>query len=228
AFARFFRAPARNLFRLPDGVPPEVGALTADAVITSVHAVYDRGAVPGAATAAVIGAGGVGQVVIQLLKHRGLSVVAVSRSEAKLAVARSMGADEAWRAGDPEIGARSRSLSADGLDVVFDCVGSEESMGDALSMVRRCGRIVMVGEEDGSRLPADSTRIAQRELEVVGSRNGTRSNMETALDLLGRGVVRPIVSEVFPLEEANEALGRVRAGAAGRVVLRVGGPAAID
>ncbi len=221
AFAQMFKAPARNLFVLPESVPFDLGALAADAVITSVHAVYDRGGLGTASSAAVVGAGGVGQVVIQLLKHLNKRVIAVSRSESKLAVARSIGADAAWRAGDPSIGGLSRGVSPDGIDVVFDCVGSDESMKDALAMVRRCGRIVIVGEEE-ARLPADTTAIAQRELEVVGSRNGSRMNMQAALELLGRGVVRPVISEVFALEDANRALGRVARGASGRVVLKLG------
>jgi D-arabinose 1-dehydrogenase-like Zn-dependent alcohol dehydrogenase len=220
AFAQFFKAPARNLFRLPDNVTFEVGALTADAVITSVHAVYDRGNVHSAKSAAIIGVGGVGQVILQLLKDLGLTAVAVSRSDAKLAVARSMGADHVWKGGDPNLGQMSRDLFTDGVDVVFDCVGSNESMTDALAMVKRCGRIVMVGEEE-AQPPVTSTQIAQRELEIVGSRNGSRSNMELGLQLLARGVVKPLISEVFPLERINDAFDRVRKGASGRVVVKV-------
>jgi D-arabinose 1-dehydrogenase-like Zn-dependent alcohol dehydrogenase len=220
AFAGFFKAPARNLFPLPANVPLDIGALTADAVITSVHAVYDRGSIQSASSAAVVGSGGVGQVIIQLLKDLGVRVVAVSRSEAKLEVARRLGADAAWQAGDAGIGALSRGFSQDGIDVVFDCVGSAESMKDALAMVKRCGRIVVVGEED-SVFPASSTLIAQHELEIVGSRNGSRRNMEAALQFLARGVVKPLISDVFSLEDANEAIERVRRGASGRVVLKV-------
>jgi propanol-preferring alcohol dehydrogenase len=221
AFAQYFKAPARNLYILPDVVPFEVGALTADAVITSVHAVYDRADVQPGGSAAVIGVGGVGQVIVQLLKDLGLTVVAVGRSEAKLAVARSLGADHVWKAGDPDIGVNTRRVFPDGVDVVFDCVGSKESMTDSLAMVRRCGRIVMIGEEEAV-LPASSTQIAQRELEVVGSRNGSRKNMELGLQLLARGAVKPLISDVFPLAEVNEAFERVRKGASGRVVLKIG------
>jgi 2-desacetyl-2-hydroxyethyl bacteriochlorophyllide A dehydrogenase len=221
AFAEYFKVPGKNVFRLPENVPLEVGALTADAVITSVHAVYDRGNVHAARSAAVVGSGGVGQVIIQLLKDLGLHVVAVSRSESKLEAAKHFGADQTIKAGDPGIGAKARETFKDGLDIVFDCVGSKESMTDSLEMVKRCGRIVMVGEEE-AQLPATSTQIAQRELEVVGSRNGTRSNMELGLQLLARGVIRPLISDTFPLDEINEAFDKVRKGAAGRVVVKVG------
>ena len=162
-----------------------------------------------------------GQVIIQLLRGLGVRVAAVSRSEAKLDVARMLGAEAVWRAGGASIGNLSRGFSQEGIDVVFDCVGSAESMKDALAMVKRCGRIVMVGEED-SLLPASSTLVAQHELEIVGSRNGSRRNMEASLRFLAEGVVKPVISDIFPLEEANEAIERVRRGASGRVVLKIG------
>lgn len=199
----------------------EVGALTADAVVTSVHAVYDRANLGNAKLAGVIGMGGVGQIILQLLKNLGLTVVAISRSEEKLRVSRDLGADHVLRAGEPSLSAEVRKFNAGGLDVVFDCVGSEESMKDALAVTRRCGRIVMVGEER-ALFPADSTRIAQSELELVGSRNGTRSNARLGLELLRDGKIKPFVSDLYPLEESNEALDKLRTGAAGRVVVVVG------
>ena len=64
--------------------------------------------------------------------------------------------------------------------------------------------------------------VTQYELEIVGSRNGSRRNMEAALQFLARGIVKPVISDVFSLEDANEAIERVRRGASGRVVLKVG------
>ncbi len=220
AFAEYFKAPAENLFELPPRIPFEQGALLADAVITSVHAVYDRSNVKPGDAVAVIGVGGVGQVVVQLLKYLGAKVIAISRSDQKLSIATRLGADIASKAGLPDIVSRSRELSADGVDCVFDCVGSKESMKDALAAVKRCGRIVMIGEEK-ELMPADTIRIAQHELEIVGSRNGSRANMSKAVELLSQGIVTPFVSDTFSLEEVNEAMRAVKEGTAGRVVVKV-------
>lgn len=222
ALAEYFKAPAKNLFILPERVPLEFGALAADAIVTSVHAVYDRaGSVEGEKTVAVIGAGGVGQIIIQILKHLGPTVVAVSRSEQKLGVAKEMGADHAFKAGEEALLQGIRGLDPDGADIVFDCVGSAESMRDAMLITKRCGRIVMIGEER-VLFPADSTRLAQSEIELIGSRNGTRKNMRLGLELLAQGRIKPLISDVYELSQVNEALGKVRQGAAGRVVVKVG------
>ena len=75
AFAEYFKAPARNFYLLPDAVPFDEGGLIADAVITAVHA--SRRATLGLHdTALVVGAGGVGQVLIQILRAGGVRVAA--------------------------------------------------------------------------------------------------------------------------------------------------------
>jgi D-arabinose 1-dehydrogenase-like Zn-dependent alcohol dehydrogenase len=220
AFAEYFKAPARNLFKIPDTVSFDEGGLLADAVVTAVHAVKDRANARKGDLVAVIGVGGVGQVIVQLLKNVGARVVAISRSDQKLSIARELGSDMVIRGGDTNLSREVRQLGANGVDVVIDCVGTEESMRDSLACVKRCGRIVMVGEEKAF-FPADTITIAQHELELVGSRNGTLENMKTGIELLSSGKVRPIISDVYPLDEVNGALDRVRKGAQGRVVVRV-------
>jgi D-arabinose 1-dehydrogenase-like Zn-dependent alcohol dehydrogenase len=220
AFAEFFKAPAENLFKLPDRVPFDEGGLVADAIITAVHAVYDRAHVKKGSLVAVLGIGGVGQVIVQLLKLVGAKVVSISRSEEKLAIARQLGSDKVVKAGSKTLGDEVRELASDGADCAIDCVGSSESMKDALVCVKRCGRIVMIGEEK-ALFPADTIRVAQHELELVGSRNGTRQNMEIAIRFLRDGEVKPLISKTFPLDDVNTALQSLRTGVPGRVVVRV-------
>jgi len=220
AFAEFFKAPAENLFKLPDSVPFDEGGLLADAIITAVHAVYDRANVKKGSVVAVIGIGGVGQVVVQLLKLIDAKVVSISRSEEKLTIARQLGSDKVVKAGTKTLKEETREIASDGVDCVIDCVGSDESMEDALACVKRCGRIVMIGEER-VLFPADTITVAQHELELVGSRNGTRQNMRTSIGLLRDRKVKPLISKTFPLNDVNKALESLLIGVPGRVVVGV-------
>jgi propanol-preferring alcohol dehydrogenase len=223
AFAEYFKAPAANLFKIPTNVSFDEGGLLADAIVTAVHAVRDRARVEKKEdSVAVIGIGGVGQIIVQLLKTIGVRVIAISRSEKKLAIARELGSDMTIRAGDPDLSRKARQFGPEGLDMVIDCVGTTESMEDSLVCIKRCGRIVMVGEEK-ALFPADTIRIAQHELELIGSRNGTLENMKEGLALLGSGKIRPIISDTYPLDQVNAALDKVRSGAQGRVVVKVKG-----
>jgi 2-desacetyl-2-hydroxyethyl bacteriochlorophyllide A dehydrogenase len=221
AFAEFFKVPAANLFLLPETIPFDVGGLVADAVVTSVHAQRNANLQP-QDTAVIIGAGGIGQVLIQILKSAGVRVVGVSRSEAKLNQAKQCGAHLVVRSGEPKAAETIREFSgSNGAQCVFDCVGTAQTMREAADFVMRCGRIVVIGEE--RELPTiNTTEIAQRELEIVGSRNGSRQDTVEAIRLLEAGIVKPAIARRFPLDEINEAFSCVSKGAAGRVVIIMG------
>jgi propanol-preferring alcohol dehydrogenase len=169
----------------------------------------------------VIGAGVVGQSLIQVLKANGLRVAAVDVAPEKRASALALGADLALLAG-------SRSLideiiefsGGDGVDVAFDCVGGGQTMDLAADCARRCGRIVVVGEEpEYPRI--DTIRISLRELEIIGSRNGSRQDLRDAVRLVADGLVRPRIARKFPLDEINAALACQRFGCDGRVVVTI-------
>jgi D-arabinose 1-dehydrogenase-like Zn-dependent alcohol dehydrogenase len=217
AFAEYFKAPARNLFRLPESVPFDTGGLIADAVITSVHAV-DRSKVRPQELAVVLGAGGVGQILIQILRSQGVHVAAIDISTEKLSLARQFGAEIAVPANSQASDAIREFAGAKGVQCVFNCVGTSSSMRMAADIVMRCGRIIVIGEEP--QFPAiDTTEIAQKELEIVGSRNGTYQDMVEAVRLVESGAVRPHVAARYPLTDINAAFDCLRAGSSGRVVV---------
>jgi D-arabinose 1-dehydrogenase-like Zn-dependent alcohol dehydrogenase len=109
---------------------------------------------------------------------------------------------------------------ADGVQCVYDCVGSRSSFEVASTMVMNGGRMIIVGEQ-GEHLSVTSTVIAQRELEIVGSRNGTRQDLVEAVRLVADGKIVPLIAARYPLEQVNKAIERVRAGVVGRVVVDV-------
>ncbi len=92
AFAEYFAAPARNLLPLPEEVGFEAGGLASCAGVTAVHA-YRRARLGVNDTAVVLGAGGIGLILTQILKAAGARVVVVSRSEQSLMMAAEYDAD---------------------------------------------------------------------------------------------------------------------------------------
>jgi len=221
AFAEYFAAPAMNLIALPDSVEFAAGGLTSCAAVTALHAV-ERSRVTSGETAAVIGVGGVGQLIVQILKSIGTRVVAIDRSEMSLRTARQSGAGLSVLAGDAnavrQVGEFAGAL---GVTCIFDIVGTSASLRTATELVRNRGRIVVIGEEADS-LPLTSTTIAQREIEIIGSRNGSRRNAADAVAMLADGRMKPTIDRRFPLDQINEAFDYVRSGAAnGRVVITI-------
>lgn len=223
AFAEYFKAPGKNLYRLPDCVPFDAGGLMADAVVTAVHATRRAGSAMGE-SALVVGAGGVGQILIQLLAASGVRVVAADLSPAKLGIALDFGAKLVVDASDPGAVVTIKDFSGTGgMTCVFNCVGTSQSMRFSADCVMRCGRIVAIGEEpQDPRL--DTIEIAQKELEIVGSRNGTRQDMVDSIRLVEAGIVKPLVAARFSIDNINQAFDCVRRGALGRVVVVVKEP----
>lgn len=154
--------PTSALVPVPTGLDPEVAAaamlqgMTAHFLTTSTHPV-DAGTVALVHAAA----GGVGQLLVQMLKARGATVIATAGSAEKLRTARARGADHAIdysRAGD--LAAAVRSLTPDGLGVhvVYDGVG-RATFDASLDSLRPRGTLVVFGAASGAVPPFDVQRL---------------------------------------------------------------------
>jgi propanol-preferring alcohol dehydrogenase len=220
-FAEYFVAPARNLFELPCSVPFAVGGLVSCAVITAVHA-FRKARLSANDCAVIVGGGGIGQLLIQILKTAGIRVAVTGRSDETLQTAERLGADLAVKSRNPDATKLIHEFAGgDGVQCVFDCVGLAKTMSDSSSYVMRGGRIIVIGEE--AEFPAiDTIQIAQREIEIIGSRNGSKQDTVDCLDMMARALIKPPVVRTFPLEHIGEAMDFVRSGDAhGRVVIEV-------
>jgi propanol-preferring alcohol dehydrogenase len=220
-FAEYFVAPPDNLFVLPDNVPFETGGLVSCAVITAVHA-FRKARLHPNDCAVIVGGGGIGQLLLQLLKAGGVRTIVTGRSHETLEIARRLGTDLTLNARSPEAtGQIMEFLGGDGAQCIFDCVGTAETLRESATYVRRGGQIIVIGEE--AEFPAvDTIQIAQRELEIIGSRNGSKQDASDSLALMSQGLIKPVLAKTFALEEIAEAMNFVRSGKAhGRVVVNV-------
>ena len=220
-FAEYFKAPARNLLPLPEEVPFDIGGLTSCAVITAVHA-YRRARIQVGDPVAVLGTGGIGQILIQILKQAGARVVGLSRSPGSLQLAEQCGADLGLISSQQEAAERVLEFSSGmGVTCVFECVGSAGSMQLAAKCTARGGQIIVIGEEPD--FPAiNSIEIAQRELEIIGSRNGSKQDAADALSWMAQGIIKPPIVKRVSLSQINEGMSAVREGTAhGRVVVTI-------
>jgi len=221
AFAEYFVAPARNLLILPDNVDFSVGGLVSCAVITAVHA-YRRARLSKGDVAIVIGAGGIGRLLVQILNANGVRAVAVSRSAQNLRLAEQAGAELTLPLAAPDTAARlSNFTGGEGAACAFDCVGTAATMKLSADVVGRGGQIVVIGEEP--EFPEINTiQIAQRELEIIGSRNGSRQDAADAVAMMASGAITPQIVARYPLDQINEALDYVRSGQShGRVIVDI-------
>jgi D-arabinose 1-dehydrogenase-like Zn-dependent alcohol dehydrogenase len=168
----------------------------------------------------VLGTGGIGQILIQILKQVGARVVALSRAAKSLELAKGAGADFCLQLNDRDAARQVIDFSGGlGAVCVFECVGLAATMRTAADCLMRGGQIIVIGEEPD--FPAiDSIHIAQHELEIIGSRNGSKQDAADAIQWMAQDIIRPPIVRRLPLEEINAGLDFVRSGAAhGRVVV---------
>jgi NADPH2:quinone reductase len=173
-------------------------------------------------------AGGVGLAAVDVAQALGGRVLAAASSEEKLRVCRARGAEATIDYAVEDLKIRMREITGGGADVVLDPVGGQLSE-QALRSTRWGGRFVVLGFASGE-IPCIPLNLVLlkgpivRGFEIRNFREHAPAEFARdrgeLLDLLGSGRLRPLVSEVFPLERVGDALTHVGAGRAiGKVVI---------
>jgi len=226
-YAEYIKLPAHIFIRFPDALdwkahPAEAGVIT-DALATPLK-VLRRADIKAGETVAVIGAGGgLGLHQVMMAHWANTRVIAVDVAADKHDACRKAGADAVVDPSRDDMVTALRDLTlGDGVDVVVDYVCTTATLEAGAKALGRRGRLVVLG---GAAQPfqAAARHMLQYEQAILGSRYVTRADVLAACDLVARGEVRPLVSEIRPLEEAETVHERIERGAVtGRAALRIG------
>lgn len=167
----------------------------------------------------VLGCGGVGMMGIQFAKALfGKAPLAADIDDGRLEAAKKAGAKATYNSKDP---ATAKKLMADtgGAFAVVDFVGSEASFAFANSIVRRGGRIIIVGLFGGA-MAMPLPMFPMRALSIIGSFVGSLPETQEMMAIVRAGKVDPIPFATRPLAQASQTLADLKAGkVTGRVVL---------
>jgi 6-hydroxycyclohex-1-ene-1-carbonyl-CoA dehydrogenase len=216
-FAEYVVVPANCAFPLPPDLPLEESSVISDAGSTAYHAVVNRGHVAPGEWVAVLGCGGVGLSVLQVVKAVGGRIVAVDIAPEKLDAAKRLGAHEVLD-GRGEVVKSLRKITGGGPDVAFEVIGQPATIRAAVEGVRTGGRVVIVGYTD-AEVPLPAGRIMFRELEVRGSLGCPLQEFPRVLAFAANGGfdLKAMVTHRFALEGINEGFAALHAGARGLV-----------
>ncbi len=144
AFAEYTKVPQRSLFKLPEEVSTEHGALVPTLAVG--HHVFRRASVNADTPTLVIGAGPVGLAALAALKIAGVREVVVSdMNPISRGAATKLGASAVVDPTEEDLPARAESLFGSAPRVVFECVGRPETIHQSLDVVDRGGEVVVVG-----------------------------------------------------------------------------------
>lgn len=220
-FAEYVVVPAGNLYAVPDTLPLPEAAAAPLATLTAYRALTTRGRLQPGESVLITGAsGGVATAAIQIAKHIGARVYAVTTAQHADRV-RALGADVVYDRSQVDF---SREVWKDtgkrGVDVILDSVGEVFAQQNVRALTRG-GRLVVYGATTGPHAQLDLRVVFWKQVEILGSTMATPSEFRAAMDLVVTRAVRPVVDRVMSLDDATAAHERLEAGEAfGKIVLQ--------
>ena len=178
---------------------------------TSYHALVQRAQIQPGETLLVLGAaGGVGSTAVELGKALGAKVIAAASSDEKLELCKQLGADEVINYSNEDLKTRVKELTEGrGVDVVYDPVGGDFSEAAIRGMAWN-GRFLVVGFASGPipKIPLNLTLL--KGCSIVGvfwgrfiaeEPEAQQANADTLWQWFEEGKIKPVVTDVFPIEE---------------------------
>jgi L-iditol 2-dehydrogenase len=218
AFVEYLPHPADFLFKLPDGVSLNDGAMC-EPLSTGMQAVHRSGLTMGDSVF-IAGVGPIGLSALQAFLAAGAGKVYVSDTRAeRIEVALKLGAAAGFDPTDGDMAAELRELT-DGLgpDVVVEAAGSEAATAESVEIVRAGGVVVLVGLAPTATVPFDTIGIIDKEIDVRGVFRYANT-YPAALAMIARGAVDmgAMVTDEYPFDEAPAALADVAAGKPGTI-----------
>lgn len=210
-FAEQVVVPARALVRLPESVGFETAAALTLAASTAMHMLTRRASVwPGAWVLVVGGASGVGSAAIQIARQLGARVLSTGSTEAKRALAKSLGAEQVLDSSDPQWPAEVRRLTGKrGVDLVVEHVGGK-LLEQAFTCLARGGTVVTCGATAGREVALQLWPFFVKQQRLVGSYGRNRADVEATLTWAAAGKLRPVIDRTVPLTEAVQAFAALR------------------
>tara|TARA_Y100001936_G_C16058047_1_gene662371 strand:+ start:1169 stop:2179 length:1011 start_codon:yes stop_codon:yes gene_type:complete len=220
AFAESVVVPARNVIPVEKSDNLLDIAVLTDAVATPYHALKTIAKAKKDETVVIWGVGGIGSNAVQIAKLFGCQVIAVSRSEEKLSLAREMGADKTIKA-DSDCVKKIKELTGPGPEIIIQTVGSAEADRTAFEAVGIGTRLVLVGASTDTFQLA-STEMIWSESSIYGSRGFTPNEIEEVFDLYRTGKIRAdhLTRSTKTVDQINEAIESVGQSDTVRTVIK--------
>ncbi|MHA1670509.1 MAG: zinc-dependent alcohol dehydrogenase [Promethearchaeota archaeon] len=206
AMADFIIIPANKVVLIPDNLSLKHATLV-EPIAVGVHAIK-RGRNLFNKNVVIIGAGMIGlAVLVSVVKAGARCIIITDLSDERLELAKKLGATHTINA--LKINPVEKILleqPPEGIDVVFECVGIEKSIRDAMDLIRKGGRVVVVGVF-GDEVKINMANVQDREQEIIGSLMYTRRDFEEAVQMISNISFSPeiFITKTFPLEKPEEA-----------------------
>jgi alcohol dehydrogenase len=218
-FAEYTVVSSKSLVKVDKSLPLDEAALFGCAVITGAGAVFNTANIKVGSTVAVVGLGGTGLAALMGAKAAGASkIIGIDLLQDKLDIAKQLGADEVYKADDPDILDNINQFTKGGVHYSFECVGSEKAMELAYKTLRRGGTVVSSGlSHPDKNFSIKHVDLVANEKVIKGSFLGScvpDRDIPAYIDLYrsGRLPVDRLMSDHITLDEVNEGFDKLSDG----------------
>jgi alcohol dehydrogenase, propanol-preferring len=213
-YAEYVLIPSyKYLVKIGDDIDIDAAATLSCSALTAYGAVKNANLNPDD-NVVVVGAGGLGLMAMQLAKTvTGARIIAMDIGDDKLKAAKEDGgADDVVNSKKEDPVKAIMELTGNlGADAVIDFVNASKTVESDMQFLRRRARLVLVGLF-GGELKLSLVSMPTRAYRLIGSYTGTLSEMVELVSLAKRGIIKPVVSDRFKLDQATEALSKLKDG----------------
>jgi len=212
-YAEYVLVPSyKYLVKLGDEIDTDTSAPLSCSALTAYGAVKNGNLRPND-NVVIVGTGGLGLMAIQLAKAiTGSRIIALDRDDKKLKAAKENGADDIINSQKEDAVKAVMELTGRmGADAVIDFVNASSTVETDLNFLRRRAKLVLVGLF-GGELKLNLIAMPTRSYKLIGSYTGSMNDLIELVSLAKRGIIKPIISNRFKLDEATKALKMLRDG----------------
>jgi alcohol dehydrogenase, propanol-preferring len=212
-YAEYVLVPSyKYLVKLGDEIDTDTSAPLSCSALTAYGAVKNGNLTPND-NVVIVGTGGLGLMAIQLAKAiTGSRIIALDRDDNKLKAAKENGADDIINSQkEDSVKAVMELTGRMGADAVIDFVNASSTVETDLNFLRRRAKLVLVGLF-GGELKLNLIAMPTRSYKLIGSYTGSMNDLIELVSLAKRGIIKPIISNKFKLDEATKALKMLRDG----------------
>lgn len=202
----------RYLLRIPDELDLDTAATLSCSALTAYSAVKNANIRPDK-NVAIVGAGGLGLMAIQLAKAVfGARIIALDLEDDKLKVAKENGADDIINSKKEDGVEKIMKLTDNnGVDAVIDFVNNSKTTESDMQLLRRRAKVVLVGLF-GGELKLNLVSMPTKSYRIIGSYTGNIQDMAELVSLAKRKVIKPVITDRFKLDESTKALTKLKEG----------------
>ena len=218
--------PEINVVKIPDNVSYEEAAAASMTLLTSWHMLVGRAKIkPGQIVLIMGGSSGVGIFGIQIAKLYGCTVIATASPD-KLEKLKELGADYAVDHRKEDWHREVRTIIKEitgtaGIDVIFEHIGGSH-FNKELTLLKYGATLVTTGATTGYDVPIDLRHIFFKGINILGSTQGTRAELEQGFHWMGQGKIKAVIDSVYTFDDAVSAHKKMLngKGLVGKIILK--------